>query len=67
MRWHIPACSGDALDAKAEDITFEMQLATAYKLAELSPAGSLLPNMLDRNVHKQVAQVVVNAWKNSKI
>jgi len=60
-----PGLFRGALDATAGDITFEMRLAAAYKLAELSPAGSLLPNMLDRNVHKQVAQVTAEAWKKN--
>ncbi|MFA6175552.1 MAG: malic enzyme-like NAD(P)-binding protein [Phycisphaerae bacterium] len=58
-----PGLFRGALDAIAEDITFEMQLAASYKLAELASSGSLLPNMLDKNVHRQVAQVTAEAWK----
>jgi len=41
----------------------DMQLAAAYKLAELAPNGMLLPDMLDRDVHKQVAKAVADAYK----
>lgn len=51
-----------ALDAKAKDITFEMQLAAAKELARLTPDENLLPNMLDRKVHRKIAQAVARAW-----
>jgi malate dehydrogenase (oxaloacetate-decarboxylating) len=61
-----PGLFRGALDADAGDITFEMQLAAAHKLVELSPEGSLLPDMLDRSVHQQVAAAVAAAWKQAK-
>lgn len=57
-----PGLFRGALDVKAEDITLDMQLAAAYKLAELAPDGTLLPDMLDRNVHAQVAAAVAQAY-----
>jgi len=57
-----PGLFRGALDARAKDITFAMQLAAARTLAGLTPSGSLLPNMLDRNVHRTVAEAVAAAW-----
>lgn len=61
-----PGLFRGALDARAEDITFDMQLAAAEKLAHLAPKGTLLPNILDRKVHKTVAEVVAAAYHNKK-
>jgi malate dehydrogenase (oxaloacetate-decarboxylating) len=58
-----PALFRGALDVKAEDITFEMQLAAAKTLASLAKDGDLLPDVLDRNVHKITAAAVAAAWK----
>jgi malate dehydrogenase (oxaloacetate-decarboxylating) len=53
-----PGIFRGALDAKAPDITSKMELAAAQMLSKLAPAGQLLPQALDRNVHKKVAQAV---------
>ncbi len=58
-----PGLFRGALDARATQITRRMQLAAAAKIAELAPAGALLPDMLDREVHKSVAQAVAGAWR----
>ncbi len=60
-----PGLFRGALDAKAGDITFDMQIAAAHELARLTPEGDLLPNILDRQIHKQVAQAVKEAWQQS--
>lgn len=57
-----PGLFRGALDAKAKDITFEMQLAAAKELARLAPDDDLLPNMLDRKVHQEIARAVARAW-----
>jgi len=57
-----PGLFRGALDVRAKSITFDMQLAAAGKLAELARQESLLPNMLDRNVHNVVAQTVASAY-----
>ena len=57
-----PGLFRGALDVKAKDITMGMQLAAAYKLAELAPEGVLLPDMLDRDIHAQIAKVVAEAY-----
>jgi len=53
-----PGLFRGALDGRVKRITTEMLLAAAKKLAELAPEESLLPNMLDREVHKIVAETV---------
>ncbi len=39
-----------------------MKIAAAEKLAELAQADLLLPDILDKDVHRQVAQAVAGAW-----
>ncbi len=58
-----PGLFRGALDAGATDITYAMQEAAAEMVASLAQGNELLPNMLDRNVHKQVIQAVANAWR----
>jgi malate dehydrogenase (oxaloacetate-decarboxylating) len=57
-----PGIFRGALDARAEKITLEMKIAAAEKLAELAQADLLLPDILERGVHSQVAQAVARAW-----
>jgi malate dehydrogenase (oxaloacetate-decarboxylating) len=58
-----PGLFRGALDAGAKAITREMMLAAAHQLAALAPSGKLLPNMLDRSVHRTIAQTVAAAWR----
>jgi malate dehydrogenase (oxaloacetate-decarboxylating) len=60
-----PAIFRGALDAQASKITMDMKIAAACKLSELAPENELLPDILDPDVHKQVAFEVAKAWKNS--
>lgn len=53
-----PGIFRGALDAKAPDITTQMELAAAQMLAKLAPAGQLLPSCLDPRVHRKVAEAV---------
>jgi len=62
-----PGIFRGALDAKATEINLAMKLAAAEKLAELAPPGALLPDILDRDVHKKAAQAVADAWQGQKI
>lgn len=59
-----PGLFRGALDAKATEINHKMKIAAAEKIAELTPAGQLLPDVLDREIHKKVAKAVELAWKN---
>jgi len=57
-----PGIFRGALDAKAAEINLEMKLAAAKKIAELAPKNHLLPDILDKEVHKSIAQAVAEAW-----
>jgi malate dehydrogenase (oxaloacetate-decarboxylating) len=58
-----PGLFRGALEAGATDITYAMQEAAAKTVASLATGKDLLPNMLDREVHKKVIQAVADAWK----
>ncbi len=53
-------CRG-LLDSGARRATPDLFLAAAQALVELTPAGALLPNPLDRTVHQGVARAVARA------
>ena len=59
-----PGLFRGALDANANRIDLDMQIAAAMKVAELAPDGELLPDMIDRDVHRQVAAAVSAAYKS---
>ncbi len=59
-----PGIFRGALDARATEINLAMKLAAAQTIAELAPANSLLPDILDREVHKNIAQAVAAAWQS---
>ena len=59
-----PGIFRGALDAKAPDITTQMELAAAETLSKLAPAGQLLPRILDPNVHRKVARAVAAAARS---
>jgi malate dehydrogenase (oxaloacetate-decarboxylating) len=54
----FPGILRGAVDADATRISDEMYLAAAETIASLTPAGELLPNPLDKNLHQAVAQAV---------
>jgi malate dehydrogenase (oxaloacetate-decarboxylating) len=58
-----PGLFRGALDVRAKDITMDMKIAAAEKLAELAPKDQLLPGILDRTVHSRVAEAVGAAWR----
>lgn len=57
-----PGIFRGALDARATQINLKMKLAAAEELARLAEGGALLPDMLEKEVHKQVARAVAAAW-----
>jgi malate dehydrogenase (oxaloacetate-decarboxylating) len=61
-----PGLFRGALDAGATDITYEMQVAAAETAASLAEGKNLLPDMLDRDVHRQIIQAVADAWRKSR-
>ncbi|HAU36734.1 MAG TPA: NAD-dependent malic enzyme 1, partial [Phycisphaerales bacterium] len=50
-----------ALDVRARDITLEMMMAAARKLADIVPAGELMPEMMDPATHRAVVEAVRQA------
>ncbi|MHC4123265.1 MAG: malic enzyme-like NAD(P)-binding protein [Planctomycetota bacterium] len=59
-----PAIFRGALDARATEINLKMQLAASQRIAELAPPDSLLPDILDKSIHSEVARAVADAWVN---
>ncbi len=60
-----PGIFRGALDSQARSITVEMMLAAANALAEVVPAGELMPEMMDPATHQAVAAAVAAAAKQS--
>ena len=62
-----PGIFRGALQAGAASINVEMKLAAARAIAELAPAGELVPNALDQAVHDAVAEAVRTAARSTGI
>jgi len=54
----FPGIFRGALDARARDINEEMKVAAAAALARQAPEGDLVPDFMDRGVHRTVADAV---------
>jgi malate dehydrogenase (oxaloacetate-decarboxylating) len=54
----FPGLFKGALEARAPRFTDEMLMAAARKIAELAPGDDLVPDALDRDVHRAVAAAV---------
>jgi len=54
----FPGIFRGAMDANAPRITHEMLIAAVEMLVQMTPAGELLPNPLDKKVHLEVARAV---------
>jgi len=54
----FPGIFRGAVDANAPRITHEMLIAAVNVLVNMTPAGELMPNPLDKNVHHEVARAV---------
>ena len=59
----FPGLFRGALDVRAADITPVMQMAAADVLARMAEEGTLLPNMMNKEVHRQVSKAVAAAAK----
>jgi malate dehydrogenase (oxaloacetate-decarboxylating) len=57
----FPGIFRGAVDADVPRITREMLLAAARAIAEAAPAGEVVPNPLEKSVHRKVAQAVARA------
>jgi malate dehydrogenase (oxaloacetate-decarboxylating) len=54
----FPGILRGAIDSYATSITYEMYLAAASAIADQTPPDELVPNPLDKNVHRAVARAV---------
>jgi malate dehydrogenase (oxaloacetate-decarboxylating) len=54
----FPGIFRGAVDANAPRITHEMLVAAAQTIADMTPAGELVPSPLDKGVHRAVARAV---------
>jgi malate dehydrogenase (oxaloacetate-decarboxylating) len=54
----FPGIFRGAVDAHAPRITHEMLVAAAETIASMTPPGELVPNPLERSVHRSVARAV---------
>lgn len=57
----FPGIFRGALDARAHCITEPMKIAAAKAIASMAPEGELVPEILDRSVHAEVARAVAAA------
>jgi len=63
----FPGIFRGALDARARDINEEMKIAASRSLAEQAPKGELVPDFMDRQVHRKVADAVAAAARASGV
>ncbi|MHB8094634.1 MAG: NAD-dependent malic enzyme [Candidatus Aminicenantales bacterium] len=54
----FPGIFRGAVDADVPRITREMLIAAAMAIADAAPAGDIVPNPLDKELHRKVAQAV---------
>ena len=63
----FPGIFRGALDARARDINEEMKTAASRSLAGQAPEGELVPDFMDRQVHRKVADAVAAAARASGV
>jgi len=63
----FPGIFRGALDARARDINEEMKIAASSVLAALAPEGQLVPDFMDRAVHRAVADAVAGAARQTGV
>jgi len=63
----FPGIFRGALDARARCINEEMKIAAASALASLAPEGELVPDFMDRSVHRAVAEAVAEAARRTGV
>jgi len=63
----FPGIFRGALDARAREINEQMKVAAARCLASQAPEGELVPDFLDRAVHRRVADSVAEAARASGV
>ena len=63
----FPGIFRGALDARATDVNEEMKIAASAALAQQAPEGELVPDFMDRQVHRKVADAVTAAARQSGV
>ena len=63
----FPGIFRGALDARARTINEEMKIAASSALAALAPEGELVPDFMDRAVHRAVADAVAEAARRTGV
>jgi len=63
----FPGIFRGALDARARTINEQMKIAAASALAGLAPEGELVPDFMDRAVHRAVADAVARAARETGV
>lgn len=63
----FPGLFRGALDARASDINEAMKIAASRALADLAPEGELVPDFMDRRVHRAVGKAVAEAARESGV
>ncbi len=63
----FPGIFRGTLDARARRINEEMKMAASAALADLAPEGELVPDFMDRAVHRAVADAVGEAARRTGV
>ena len=63
----FPGIFRGLLDARAHEMNEEMKTAAAAALAGLAPDGALVPDFMDRAVHRAVAEAVSEAARRTGV
>jgi malate dehydrogenase (oxaloacetate-decarboxylating) len=63
----FPGIFRGTLDARASRINEEMKIAASTALANLAPEGELVPDFMDKSVHRAVADAVAEAARKTGV
>ncbi len=63
----FPGIFRGTLDARASRINEEMKIAASTALADLAPEGELVPDFMDKAVHRAVADAVAEAARKTGV
>ncbi len=63
----FPGIFRGTLDARASRINEEMKIAASSALANLAPEGELVPDFMDKSVHRAVADAVAEAARETGV